>query len=226
MLKKLKKGFTLIELMIVVAIIGILAAIAIPNFIRFQARSKQSEVKANLKALFTAERSYFQEKDAYSECVKKIGFNPERGNRYHYSVNSGNDTATEGCDSVELRDTPAGTVATTDAEVNADTFKFGTGAGIKAVAAAAAVVAYTPQQPANTNITVVNNLVGITASFDANASFGGSAWGDIDSDTDADIWYISSIASTTKGICPALANVDQNSPGGEPKNTFNDVNCP
>ena len=81
MLKKLKKGFTLIELMIVVAIIGILAAIAIPNFIRFQARSKQSEVKANLKSLFTAERSYFQEKDAYSECIKKIGFSPERGNR-------------------------------------------------------------------------------------------------------------------------------------------------
>jgi len=48
-----KKGFTLIELMIVVAIIGILAAIAIPNFLKFQAKSKQSEAKSNLGAIFT-----------------------------------------------------------------------------------------------------------------------------------------------------------------------------
>src|SRR5581483_9733545 len=65
-MKKLMKGFTLIELMIVVAIIGILAAIAIPNFIKFQARSKQSEAKANMKAMFTAEKAFYQEKDRFS----------------------------------------------------------------------------------------------------------------------------------------------------------------
>src|SRR6185369_4149977 len=78
------RGFTLIELMIVVAIIGILAAIAIPNFIRFQARSKQSEAKANLKSYFTAERAYFADREEYTGNIYSVGFQPERGNRYAY----------------------------------------------------------------------------------------------------------------------------------------------
>src|SRR5215470_14129215 len=84
-----KRGFTLIELMIVVAIIGILAAIAIPNFIRFQARSKQSEAKSNLKAIFTGQRSFFGERDTYSAVAANIGFAPERGNRYDYVLTDG-----------------------------------------------------------------------------------------------------------------------------------------
>mgnify|MGYP002864882039 CR=1 FL=1 len=62
-----KKGFTLIELMIVVAIIGILAAIAIPNFLKFQAKSKQSEAKVNLKAIYVAETGYFGENNIYAD---------------------------------------------------------------------------------------------------------------------------------------------------------------
>ncbi len=64
-MRKKSKGFTLIELMIVVAIIAILAAIAIPQYRKFQMKSKTSEAKTNIGAIRTAEEAYAAEHDKY-----------------------------------------------------------------------------------------------------------------------------------------------------------------
>ena len=55
-----RKGFTLIELMIVVAIIGILAAVAVPGFMKYIKDSKTSEAKSNLKAIAEGASSFYQ----------------------------------------------------------------------------------------------------------------------------------------------------------------------
>jgi type IV pilus assembly protein PilA len=99
---KSKKGFTLIELMIVVAIIGILAAIAIPNFLKFQAKSKQSEAKTNLKGVYTAETAYFGEQNTYG-TFDTVNWVPVGSKRiYSYSI-VGDPPAASGADSPTVK---------------------------------------------------------------------------------------------------------------------------
>ena len=86
-LKSLRRqqGFTLVELMVVVAIIGLLSAVAIPNFKTYQAKAKVAEAKMQLSALYTAEASFFSDFNMYATCLAYMGFNPraEKANRYY-----------------------------------------------------------------------------------------------------------------------------------------------
>ena len=87
---KEQDGFTLVELMIVVAIIGVLSAVAVPNFKKYQAKAKTSEAKVQLAAAYTAEQSFYGDFNTYHTCLAFMGYNPtaEAGSRY-YSMGFG-----------------------------------------------------------------------------------------------------------------------------------------
>jgi len=160
--RRLVRAFTLVEIVLVILASGILATIAIPSFIQLQARSKQSEAKANLKALYTAQKAYFQEKDRFSAFVGDIGFKPERNNRYSYYLN--------GIDAVHITDRsgPTELVHALDTGIGGDIFKYGPGAFI-------AVPLSCGTQP-----------------FVTTDAFLGAAEGNVDADPTVDEWSIAS----------------------------------
>jgi len=72
MLKKNEKGFTLIELMIVIAIIGILAAIAIPQFSKYRQRSYNAAAADDLRNAATAQEAYYVDEETYCKTLASI----------------------------------------------------------------------------------------------------------------------------------------------------------
>jgi type IV pilus assembly protein PilA len=77
-------GFSLVELMVVVGIIGILAAIAVPKLQQFTAKSKQSEARVNLKTIDTMQQAYFAENSTYA-AIATVGYTKPTSAKYNYT---------------------------------------------------------------------------------------------------------------------------------------------
>ena len=71
--KKKNSGFSLVELMIVVAIIGVLSALAVPRFQAFQAKAKATEARTSMAAIYTLQNAYHGDNDTYG-TLAQIGF--------------------------------------------------------------------------------------------------------------------------------------------------------
>lgn len=203
-----QRGFTLIELMIVVSIIGVLASIAIPSFLRFQARARQAEVGSNLKSLYTSMRT-LQRKPVVD--VHATGFTPERGNRYSYHLE-------DGCSSFENRRNQHPEPHPHDTCIGADTFKNGSFPDT-----------FTPVNPSTASW---NDAPGMSTSAgvfgdEVRWDFLAFAAGDVDNNPDdsADTWLISSAEGEVQPGCPSTGGVMMHVTPGEPFMVNNDVSC-
>jgi type IV pilus assembly protein PilE len=91
-------GFTLTELLVVIVIIGILAALTIPRFLNVTTSAKMTEAKLMLKQVYNLERGYYLENDTYSSDLQAINFEPEKlkpegGNaRYKIAITKAKET--------------------------------------------------------------------------------------------------------------------------------------
>jgi type IV pilus assembly protein PilA len=204
-MNQISKGFTLIELMIVVAIVGLLSGIATARFSVSQARSKQAEATTNLKSMFAAEKAFFADKGRYSGFVHEIGFSPERNNRYAYFVGQGAELV--------LRDNATETITATSDAIGYDEFK------------------YTNTAPFDVTLNVIptprcGRGAGFTqgvddASIPGTPIWTGAAQGQIDNDATMDLWSISTMNRLANASCDSA---NANNPAGEPLVELNDVN--
>ena len=84
--EKIASGFSLLEVMIVVVIIGILATLAYPSLEGYLQRSKQTEAKVGLSAVYTAQKIYFAINQTYADSLSNLDVQLETGGSSRYSI--------------------------------------------------------------------------------------------------------------------------------------------
>lgn len=198
-----RRGFTLVELMVVIAILSILVSIAIPNFMQLQTRVKQSEAKMNLKAIFTAEKAFYQANGRYTATINELGFAPERGNRYAYRLDA------------------VGPLQGRNAMWPA----WGSFYGVT-------VDTWTFQDPTLPSapdpvmgIAPNAGTAGLYVDARNTQQFLATAAGNLDEDWEIDTWWVSSEPFTAMGTPCTAIGATFNTPGGTPFNSNNDVAC-
>jgi type IV pilus assembly protein PilA len=210
--------------MVVVAIIGLLAALAIPNFIRFQAKSKQSEVKTSLRAIFTGQTSYYSEYERYSSNTGEVAFAPERGNRYSYdlgatTITTKNDLTTA-CPSPQPRVSATAPPTGDSCGVSIDVFRYGTQAVPTTLAGRTSI---TYLETAAGVAAMAPDSVGYSLGSCPACNFSARAVGNIDNDTGGDEWFVGSqFANAAATTC---AEAFTGMPPGTPLQARNDVSC-
>ncbi len=178
------KGFSLVELLAVVAIIGILAVIGIPQYHKFRIKAFQAEAKTQLAGIHTAERTFFLEHQTYHPSLKAIGYAPmgraryNIGFGYHDPSQTVSTTAPYVYDLTTLNSKficagPFGLGTDTKCQMVNDTPTIGTSATATTTSYAATAVAYEEQLTASnttpTSFSIAVNFVLGAAAYAAGA---------------------------------------------------------